>query len=130
MDIYIYMYLYLYFLLRRLFEALPFAYLIGPHPGHNGFSASRVITHTQSHLKGCVYLQALDVVPPRPKGDARSFKSCLQGYYCVTDQQGMANSWTRNDPEQRDTPTAVAHIHLLLHMLAGPVPQCSFLSVE
>ena len=42
----------------------------------------------------------------------------------------MANSWTRNDPEQRDTPTAVAHIHLPLHMLAGPVPQCSFLSVE
>jgi hypothetical protein len=85
-----------------------------------------VITYTQSHLKRCVYLQALDVVPPRPKGDARSFKSCPQGYYCVTDQQGMANSCTRNDPEQRDTPTAVAHIHLLLHMLAGPALNAAF----
>ena len=44
--------------------------------------------------------------PPDQRGMLAHLRAACRTYYCVTDQQGMANSWTRNDPEQRDTPTA------------------------
>lgn len=68
--------------------------------------------------------------PPDQRGMLAHSRAACRTYYRVTDQQGWQTHGHVYDPVLRDTPTAVVRIHLPLHMLAGPVPQCSFLSVE
>lgn len=68
--------------------------------------------------------------PPDQRGMLAHLRAACRAITALLINRGWQTHGHVYDPEQRDTPTEVTHIHLPLHMLAGPVPQCSFLSVE
>jgi hypothetical protein len=68
--------------------------------------------------------------PPDQRGMLAHLRAACRAITALLIGQGMANSWTRIRPGTTRHSDRGGSKHLPLHMLAGPVPQCSFLSVE